>query len=554
MEDPPPSAASSEPAPVAAAASAPSEASHSNLSSSPNPAQPPPSTAPPPSIAASSTPQNPPQPQSQSIPPSQSHQPIQQHPRPPVLRNRPQSSFPHFDHQLPSSATPSTSSSTSSSAPSVSASPSVPTASSQRAGLAIGVPAHSPQIRAQESSAASYPTFGASSSFTQPFSALPRMPEQSPNANAQVRQPIQGIQNIGMIGSLSTSSQIRPIGATGPPQQRFVQPTSRGPAFSVNQKFQSSTLMRGPSVISSSSMPSLTQQPLSSQGKQMPATLAPSSSFRPQMKQQTIQQRPNLPNSITSQQMVAPQQQQQQQLQQHKQHQQMPQQMQQSHQQPQQFHQHHASSRQPQEHYSQQNLQLRNQQQLQPAARPLRPASSKANLPTLVQTNPVQSAAINAAIDTDAAESGNQILSKRSIRELVNQIDPSEKLDSEVEDILVDIGEDFIESITMLSNINTLLLRNIIEKDKLNGANFLDWYRNLSIILKQERKLYVLEQTLLEAPATTATRAEKDAYKKHQDDALNVSCLMLTTMNSELQKEHENMDAHDMVEHLKQLY
>lgn len=181
--------------------------------------------------------------------------------------------------------------------------------------------------------------------------------------------------------------------------------------------------MRGPSVISSSSMPLLTQQPLSSQGKQMPTTSAPSSSFRPQMKQQTIQQRPNLPNSMTSQQMVAPQQQQQQQQpQQHKQHQQMPQQMQQSHQQPQQFHQHHASSRQPQEHFSQQNLQLRNQQQLQQAARPLRPASSKANLPTLVQTNPVQLGAINAAIDTDAAESGNQILSKRSIRELVNQV------------------------------------------------------------------------------------------------------------------------------------
>ncbi|KAG6536469.1 hypothetical protein ZIOFF_001525 [Zingiber officinale] len=524
MEDPPPSAASSEPAPVAAA-SAPSEASHSNLSSSPNPAQPPPSTASSSSIAAPSTSQNPPQPQSQSIPPSQSHQPIQQHLRPPVLRNRPQSSFPHFDHQLPSPATPSISSSTSSAGPAVSASPSAPTASSQRAGLAIGVPAHSPHIRAQESSAASYPTFGASSSFTQPFSALPRMPEQPPTANAQlsvstscvpldvlmVRQPIQGIQNIGMIGSLSTSSQIRPLGASGPPQQRFIQPTSRGPAFSVNQvvtqlltnlmrrvlstyavpmlglfakdnpllhrgvknlkvftllcsidylvsfpkiftlvqKFQSSNLMRGPSVISSSSMPSLSQQPLSSQGKQMPATLAPSSSFRPQMKQQTIQQRPNLPNSITSQQMVAPQQQQQQQqLQQHKQHQQMPQQMQQPHQQPQQFLQHHASSRQPQEQYSQQNLQLRNQQQLQQAARPLRPASSKANLPTLVQTNPGQSGAISAAIDTDAAESGNQVLSKRSIRELVNQIDPSEKLDSEVEDILVDIGEDFIESIT----------------------------------------------------------------------------------------------------------
>ncbi|XP_074573476.1 uncharacterized protein LOC141829898 [Curcuma longa] len=107
----------------------------------------------------------------------------------------------------------------------------------------------------------------------------------------------------------------------------------------------------------------------------------------------------------------------------------------------------------------------------------------------------------------------------------------------------------------MSSNtLNTLSLRSVLEKDKLNGVNFLDWYRNLRIVLKQERKLYVLEQPLPEAPATTATRAEKDTYKKHQDDALDVSCLMLATMNSELQKQHENMDAHDMVEHLKQLY
>ncbi|KAI3471957.1 hypothetical protein Pfo_028645 [Paulownia fortunei] len=48
----------------------------------------------------------------------------------------------------------------------------------------------------------------------------------------------------------------------------------------------------------------------------------------------------------------------------------------------------------------------------------------------------------------DTEESSNRIVSKRSIQELVNQIDPSEKLDPEVEDILVDIAEDFVESIT----------------------------------------------------------------------------------------------------------
>ncbi|MCI44273.1 hypothetical protein A2U01_0065512, partial [Trifolium medium] len=44
------------------------------------------------------------------------------------------------------------------------------------------------------------------------------------------------------------------------------------------------------------------------------------------------------------------------------------------------------------------------------------------------------------------------------------------------------------------------------------GNNFLDWHRNLRIVLKNEKKLYVLEEPVpKEAPASSATRAEKDA-------------------------------------------
>ncbi|KAK3162531.1 hypothetical protein QOZ80_1BG0090630 [Eleusine coracana subsp. coracana] len=52
-----------------------------------------------------------------------------------------------------------------------------------------------------------------------------------------------------------------------------------------------------------------------------------------------------------------------------------------------------------------------------------------------------------AKTDTDASENGNRLLTKRSIQELVAQIDPNEKLDPEVEDVLIDIAEDFVESI-----------------------------------------------------------------------------------------------------------
>ena len=80
----------------------------------------------------------------------------------------------------------------------------------------------------------------------------------------------------------------------------------------------------------------------------------------------------------------------------------------------------------------------------------------------------------------------------------------------------------------MTSNTTpTMSLRSILEKDKLNGTSFLDWYRNLRIVLKQERKKYILDQPIPEEPAANAPRAQKDAYSKHRNDSVDVTCLML---------------------------
>ena len=65
---------------------------------------------------------------------------------------------------------------------------------------------------------------------------------------------------------------------------------------------------------------------------------------------------------------------------------------------------------------------------------------------------------------------------------------------------------------------STISLRSVLEKDKLTGTNFLDWFRNLRIVLKQERKLYVLDEPLPEEPADNAPRAGKNAYEKHHND------------------------------------
>ena len=67
----------------------------------------------------------------------------------------------------------------------------------------------------------------------------------------------------------------------------------------------------------------------------------------------------------------------------------------------------------------------------------------------------------------------------------------------------------------MTSNITpTMSLRSILEKDKLNGTNFLDWYRNLRIVLKQERKEYILNQPILEERAANAPSVGKRESKR----------------------------------------
>ncbi|KAK8708436.1 hypothetical protein V6N13_059478 [Hibiscus sabdariffa] len=101
---------------------------------------------------------------------------------------------------------------------------------------------------------------------------------------------------------------------------------------------------------------------------------------------------------------------------------------------------------------------------------------------------------------------------------------------------------------------NSISLRSLLEKEKLNGINFLDWFRNLRIVLKQERKEYVIEEPVPDEQAANAPRAGKDKFKKHMDDMVDVGCLMLATMNSELQKQHENMVAYEMIQNMKEIY
>ncbi|KAJ9538670.1 hypothetical protein OSB04_031403 [Centaurea solstitialis] len=105
-----------------------------------------------------------------------------------------------------------------------------------------------------------------------------------------------------------------------------------------------------------------------------------------------------------------------------------------------------------------------------------------------------------------------------------------------------------------VTSTNNLSLRFILEKDKLTGSNFLDWERNLMIVLRHERKWYVLEEPLGEAPPANAPAAARNAHKKHSDDLLDVSCLMLATMSPDLQAGLINTNAYDMIRQLRDMF
>ncbi|XP_074301327.1 uncharacterized protein LOC141632708 [Silene latifolia] len=83
----------------------------------------------------------------------------------------------------------------------------------------------------------------------------------------------------------------------------------------------------------------------------------------------------------------------------------------------------------------------------------------------------------------------------------------------------------------MSHTTNSFSLCSLLDKEKLNGSNFLERYRNLRIVLKQEKK------------------------KEHSDANTDVCCLILATTNSELKKQYENVEsAYAIVENLKAMF
>ena len=81
---------------------------------------------------------------------------------------------------------------------------------------------------------------------------------------------------------------------------------------------------------------------------------------------------------------------------------------------------------------------------------------------------------------------------------------------------------------------SSLSLRSILDSNKLTGPNYVDWLRNLKIVLSSEHLFYIIDTPSLEPLGDDATEKEKTTYKMWQNDSLIVKCIILASMSNEL--------------------
>ncbi|GJX77586.1 retrotransposon protein, putative, ty1-copia subclass [Tanacetum coccineum] len=106
---------------------------------------------------------------------------------------------------------------------------------------------------------------------------------------------------------------------------------------------------------------------------------------------------------------------------------------------------------------------------------------------------------------------------------------------------------------------NNSVFRSFFEKQKLTGPNFIDWYRQLRLVLSTEDKEKYLEQPIPAAPVAAApdqpippqALATYNEWVKNQKE---IAVMMLLTIDLEIQRNLAHLDANDMLTELKALY
>ena len=74
----------------------------------------------------------------------------------------------------------------------------------------------------------------------------------------------------------------------------------------------------------------------------------------------------------------------------------------------------------------------------------------------------------------------------------------------------------------------------ILDANKLIGPNYVDWLRNLRIVLTQEKLSYILDSSDLEVIKEDASEEEKATHNMWLNDSMTIRCIMLASISNEL--------------------
>ncbi|GKC12003.1 zinc finger, CCHC-type containing protein, partial [Tanacetum coccineum] len=105
-----------------------------------------------------------------------------------------------------------------------------------------------------------------------------------------------------------------------------------------------------------------------------------------------------------------------------------------------------------------------------------------------------------------------------------------------------------------VQNINHSAFRSMFEKEKLSGNNFNDWFARLKLVLRVEKKMYVIEQPLPPAPEPVADPNVVAEWTALYDAHIEIACLMLGSMTSELHRQFELFYPYDMIQELRSMF
>ncbi|XP_022875756.1 uncharacterized protein LOC111394229 [Olea europaea var. sylvestris] len=112
-----------------------------------------------------------------------------------------------------------------------------------------------------------------------------------------------------------------------------------------------------------------------------------------------------------------------------------------------------------------------------------------------------------------------------------------------------------VKSCKVLRKISLNLLSIILNKNQLVGKNYIDWKKNLNIVLTAEKHKFLLIEDCLEIPKDDSMRSQKATYEKwyHSDEITH--CYILVTMLNVLQHKYQNMEtAFDIMKSLQEMF